>query len=122
VLFMLLESPQGRCGRGHSWIVRWPPTSTSASAHRDFLAAWIRGDIPAARRREAIARDWPRDLAIGKFPVPGVQPRRLRRHAAFIRAAGSGRPRTGADARHGRVPATRIATSSTTLSAPRAAR
>ncbi|HXQ16973.1 MAG TPA: tetratricopeptide repeat protein [Caulobacteraceae bacterium] len=69
VLFMLLESPQGPV-RARPFLDRALAASLNERERRtaDFLAAWIRGDIPAASALgEAVARDWPRDLAMVKL-------------------------------------------------------
>ena len=69
VLFMLLESPQGPV-RARPFLDRALAADLDERERRtaDFLAAWIRGDIPAASAHgEVIARDWPRDLTMVKL-------------------------------------------------------
>src|SRR5271168_5009003 len=69
VLFMLLESPQGP-GRAQPFLDKARAADLNERERRtgDFLGAWIGGDIPAAERLgQAIARDWPRDLAMVKL-------------------------------------------------------
>jgi hypothetical protein len=69
VLFMLLESPQGPV-RARPFLDRALAADLNERELRtaDFLAAWIRGDIPAAETLgAAVARDWPRDLVMVKL-------------------------------------------------------
>jgi hypothetical protein len=68
-LFMLLESPQGPT-RAQPFLDRAIACDLNDRERRtgDFLAAWIAGDIPAAEAiGAAVARDWPRDLAMVKL-------------------------------------------------------
>jgi hypothetical protein len=68
-LFMLLESPQGP-ERARPFLDRARDAGLNPREQRtaDFLAAWIKGDVPAAVvLGEAICRDWPRDLAMVKL-------------------------------------------------------
>jgi hypothetical protein len=68
-LFMLLESPLGP-GRAQPFLDKARAADLNDRERRsaDFLAAWIEGDLPkAAALSEAIAKDWPRDLAMVKL-------------------------------------------------------
>lgn len=68
-LFMLLELPQGP-GRAQPFLEKARAADLNERERRtaDFLAAWIAGDLPkAAALSEAIAKDWPRDLAMVKL-------------------------------------------------------
>jgi len=68
-LFMLMESPQGP-GRAQPFLEKARAADLNQRERRtaDFLAAWAEGDLPlAAALSEAIARDWPRDLAMVKL-------------------------------------------------------
>jgi tetratricopeptide (TPR) repeat protein len=68
-LFMLLESPQGPT-RARPFLDRALGCELNERERRtaEFLTAWIAGDIPGAEAiGEAVARDWPRDLAMLKL-------------------------------------------------------
>lgn len=68
-LFMLLESPIGP-DRARPFLDKARAAELNERERRtgDFLGAWIGGDIPTAQTLgEAIARDWPRDLAMVKL-------------------------------------------------------
>ncbi len=69
MLFMLLESPQGP-GRAQPFLDKARAADLNERERRtaEFLTAWTEGDLPqAAALSEAIAKDWPRDLAMVKL-------------------------------------------------------
>jgi len=69
MLFMLMESPQGRVRAG-PFLARAHAAELNARERRtaDFLGAWMEDDIPrAVALGEAIALDWPRDLIVAKL-------------------------------------------------------